>query len=193
MTGGSILIGAGSIAAIAAIGLLRVAWGRRARSAVLNAAAWGLLLAGLVAAGLAAGVWGVAVASLCAMLAAFLALAVAGARAPARPAKASNRRVGMLPEGGEPRRIGRRFGTFALVVIAGFAVSIGLALAVRSLGGMLGWQPANANALALFTAPLAWAVLCTVLLMQTRRRSQVLTLALCALPVVPVLLTGALA
>ncbi len=192
MAGGSILIGAGSIAAVAAVGLLRFAWGRRERSAPLNAAAWGLLLAGLVAAGWGAGAWGVAVASLSAMLAAFVALTVAGVQAPARPAKASNRRVGLLPEGGEPRRIGRRFGTFALVMIAGFAVSLGLALATRSLAGALGWNGANANALALFTAPLAWAVLCTVLLMQTRRRSQVLTLALCALPVVPVLVTGAL-
>jgi hypothetical protein len=77
-------------------------------------------------------------------------------------------------------------------MIAGFAVSVGLAAAMRGLGGLLGWDEANANALALFTVPLAWAVLCTVLLMQTRRRDQIVTLALCALPTLPVLLSGAL-
>ncbi len=192
MAVGSIPIWAGSIAVVAAVGLLRFAWGRRERSATLNAAAWGLLFAGLLAAGWGAGAWGVAVASLCAMLAALAALTIAGIQAPARAAKALDRRVGMLPEGSKPRRIGRRFGTFALVMLAGLAVSLALALAVRSLGGLLGWREADANALALFTAPLAWAVLCTVLPMQRSRRGQVLTLALCALPALPVMLTGAL-
>ena len=70
---------------------------------------------------------------------------------------------------------------FALVMIGGALVSVALAAAVRGLGGLLGWHEANANALALFTVPLGWAALCTVLLMQTRRRSQLLTLVSCAL------------
>ncbi len=177
---------------VAGVGVLRFAWSLPRRSTTWNAAGWGLLLAGIVGAAQADGAWGISVAALFAMAAATIALAVAGARAPAGRTTASNRRVGMLPEGTEPRRIGRRFGTFGLVIIAGFIVSVGLAAAVRGLGGLLGWHEANSNALALFTAPLAWAVLSTVLLMQTRRRSQVLTLVLCSLPALPVLLTGAL-
>ena len=177
---------------VAGVGVLRFAWALPRRSGTWNAAGWGLLLAAAIGAGLAEGAWGVAVAAMLAMAAAMIALAIAGARSPQGRATASNRRVGMLPEGAEPRRIGRRIGTFALVMVAGAAVSIGLAAAVRGLGELLGWHAANSNALALFTVPLAWAVLCTVLLMQTRRRSQLLTLALCSLPLVPVLLTGAL-
>lgn len=187
------LLWTGSIAAVSAVGLLRLAWGRPARSRAMNGAAWTLLLAGVVAAGLAEGAWGVAVASLCATLAAFVLLAVAAIRAPARRAKASNRRVGMLPERSEPRRLGRRAGTFVLTIVAGFAVSIGLGLALRGFAGLLGWSEANANVLAIYTVPVAWAVLVFVLLMQQNRRSQILTLLACCVPAVPVLLSGAFA
>jgi len=177
---------------VAGVGVLRFAWSLPRRSAAVNAVGWNMLFASAIAASFAEGAWGIAVAAIPAMATAMIALAVAGARSPNGRETASNRRVGMLPEGTESRRIGRRLATFGLVMIAGAVVSVGLAAAVRGLGGVLGWGEANANALALFTAPLAWAVLCTVLLMQTRRSSQVLTLALCALPAVPVLLSGAL-
>ncbi|HEY6816063.1 MAG TPA: hypothetical protein VI168_11030 [Croceibacterium sp.] len=186
------LLGLAAALGVAGVAVLRFAWSLPRRSVPWNAAGWGLLLAAAIGAALAEGAWGVSVASLLAMGAATIALAEAGARAPRGRAAASNRRVGMLPEAGEPRQIGRRIGTFALVILAGSAVSVGLATAMRGLGGLLGWHAANANALALFTVPVAWAVLCTVLLMQTRRRSQFLTLGLCSLPLVPVLLTGAL-
>ena len=192
MTAASPLLWLAAALGVAGVGMLRFAWSLPGRSPTLNAAGWGLLLASLVGAALAEGAWGVSVAAMFAMGAAMIALAVAGALAPGGREKASNRRVGMLPEGREPRRIGRRFGTFGLVIVAGLAVSVGLALAVRGLGAVLGWHEANANTLALFTVPLAWAIVCTVMLMQTSRRSQVLTLVLCGLPLVPVLLTGAL-
>jgi hypothetical protein len=98
----------------------------------------------------------------------------------------------MLPERGEPRRIGRRFGTFGLVIVAGLVVSVDLAMAIRGLGAILGWREANSNALALFTVPVAWAVLSTILLMQERRRDQVLTLVASGLPLIPVLVAGAM-
>jgi len=192
MTAASPLLWLAAVAGVAGVGVLRLAWSLPRRSPTGNAASWGVLLASVVGAALAEGAWGISVVAMFTMAAAMTALAVAGARSPAGREKASNRRVGMLPEAGEPRRIGRRLGTFALVIVAGFAVSLGLALAMRGLGGLLGWHEANANALALFTVPLAWAVVCTVMLMQTSRRSQVLTLAVCGLPLVPVLLTGAL-
>jgi hypothetical protein len=177
---------------VAGVGVLRFAWSLPRRSAGWNAAGWGLLLASAVGAVLAEGAWGVSIVAMLAMGAATAALAVAGARSPRGRAAASNRRVGMLPEGREPRRIGRRLGTFALVIVGGLAVAVALALGVRGLGGALGWHEANSNALALFTVPLAWAIVSTVLLMQTSRRKQFVTLALCGLPLVPVLLTGAL-
>jgi hypothetical protein len=37
-----------------------------------------------------------------------------------------------------------------------------------------------------------WAVLSTALLMQSRRRDQLVTLLVCSLPALPVLLSGAL-
>ena len=181
-------------AALGAAGVvvLRRAWALPKRSAGWNAAGWGLLSISTVAAARAEGAWGIALAAMVAMGAALVALALAGLQSPPGRAPVSNRRVGLLPEAGEPKRIGRRFGTLGLVILAGLLVSIALATAVRGLGGLLGWHEANSNALALFAVPVLWAVLCTVLLMQTRRRDQLVTLLVCALPVVPVLLTGAL-
>jgi hypothetical protein len=180
-----------ALAGVAGVAVLRLAWSRTRRSAGLNGAGWALLAAAALTGAAAAGAWGVAVASLFAMGAAFALLAIAGMRAPARTAKASSRRVGMLPEAGEPRRIGHRAGTLVLTIVAGFAVSVGLGLAMRELGLLLGWSETDANVAAFFTVPLAWSVLLFALLMQERRRCQVATLLACCLPAVPVLLSGA--
>jgi hypothetical protein len=192
MGGAAPLLGLAAALGAAGVAVLRHAWSRPRRSAGWNAAGWGLLLAATVAAAEAEGAWGIAVAAMATMAAALVALAAAGIGAPPGRAAASNRRVGLLPETGEPRRLGRRFGTFALVIVAGLIVAIGLALAVRGLGGLLGWHEANSNALALFAVPVLWGVLCTVLLMQPRRRDQLVTLLVCSLPVLPVLVSGAL-
>jgi hypothetical protein len=192
MAGASPLLWIAAALGIAGVAALRFAWSLPRRSAAWNGFGWGLLALSTVGAGFAQGAWGIAIAALFAMVAATVMLAVAAVRSPGGRAAASNRRVGMLPEGAEPRRIGRRFGTFALVILAGFAAAVVLAMSVRGLGRLLGWSEANANALALFATPIAWSVLATVLLMQTRRRSQIATLALCCLPVLPVLLSGAL-
>jgi hypothetical protein len=191
MAGAAPLLWFAAALGAAGIAALRFAWSLPRRSAAWNSAGWSLLLVSAAGAGIAEGAWGIAIAALIAMSAAAMALAVAGLSSPPGRAAVSNRRVGMLPEGAEPRRIGQRIGSFGLVMVGGLLASICLALAVRGLGDLLGWSGANANALALFTAPLAWAVLATVLLMQTRRRSQAMTLALCSLPVLPFLLSGA--
>jgi hypothetical protein len=192
MGGASPLLWIAAALGAAGVAVLRHAWSRPRRSAGWNAAGWSLLLASTVSAGIAEGAWGVSVAAMATMGAALVALAAAGLGSPRGRAAASNRRVGLLPEAGEPRRIGRRFGTFALVIAGGLVVSIGLAAAVRGLGGMLGWHEANSNALALFAVPVLWAVLSTTLLMQSRRRDQLVTLLVCSLPALPVLLSGAL-
>jgi len=186
------LLGLALAFAAGGIAVLRHAWSLPKRSARWNAAGWGLL-AGAVGAGwLSDGAWGVAIAALIAMAAACVALAIAAYRSPTGKMRSSNRRAGMLPEGGEPRRVGRRFGTFAIVVIGGLLVSIGLAVALRGLGGALGWNEADTLVLALYAVPLAWAVLAIVLLMQASRRSQIATLVLCSLPLIPVLAAGGL-
>ena len=182
----SVALGASGVA------VLRYAWALSRRSVGLNAAGWALLATAVVAGWGGGGAWGVAMASIAARLAACVALAVAGLRSPPGKARSPNRRADMLPEAGEPRRIGRRFGTFAIVILGGLAVSIGLAVALRGLGGALGWNEADTLVLALYLVPLFWAVLATVLLMQARRRSQIATLVLCSLPLIPVLATGGL-
>jgi hypothetical protein len=175
---------------VAGVGALRYAWSLPRRSPVANGTGWALLGLATILAAVTDGAWGVSVAALGAMLTAFAILAVAGIRSPEKSAKASNRRVGMLPEQGEPKRIGRRVVTFLLLIVAGFAVSVGLGLAMRGLGSLFGWSESNANVLALYSVPLTWSVLVTAMLMQQTRRSQVLLLLACCIPVLPVLVSG---
>lgn len=177
-------LGAGGVVA------LRYAWSQPQRSAALNALGWAALVASTWCGWRHSGAWGVSIAALVTMAAAFVALAIAAARSPQGRAASPNRRAGMLPPPGEPRRIGRRFATFLLVVPGGFVASVALCLAVRALGLLLGWHEANANVAALYTVPLASAVLATLLLMQARRRSQITTLLACTLAGTPFLLTG---
>lgn len=186
------LVVAGSALAVGAVAALRRSWGRRGRSRALNAAGWVLLLLALVAGGIAAGAWGVAVVSLWAMGAACAVLAWAAWSAPAGRAKASNRRAGMMPEGAGPLRLGRRLATFALVALAGFASSVGFALGVRWLAALLGAGEANANVLALFATPTVWTAIAFMLLMTASRRRQLAILAACAAPALPAFLWGAI-
>ena len=192
MTGASPILWLAAALGVAGVGLLRHAWSLPRRSRAFNGIGWGLLALSSLIAGTTEGAWGVSVAALCTMLTAFVVLAAAGIGSPERRAKASNRRVGMLPEQGEAKRIGRRTATFALTIVVGFAVSVGLGLAVRGLCALLGWSDANANVLALYSVPVIWSVLIFALLMQESRRSQILTLLACCVPVLPVLLSGAL-
>lgn len=179
--------------AVSGVAVLRLAWGRPRRSHALNAAGWGLLLAGGTGGAGAAGAWGVSVAALWAMGAAFAALAWAGLTAPEGRATASNRRVGLLPEGAEPLRLGARALTFAIVALLCAFVAVGVALGVGALLRWCGVGAANANAAALFTTPLAWAGLAYAVLMQPRRSGQAKALALGSLPAWPALIAGVLA
>lgn len=184
------LIVAGAISAALAVGVLRVSWERTERSFPLNSLGWGLIALASVLAWQAAGAWGVSIAALAGMASATVVLAVAAVTAPAGKAKASNRRVRMLPENGEPKEIGRRIATFLIVVPVALLVSIGLAVVVRAIADLAGASEANSTALAFFATPLVWAILAHVLLIQQRRRSQWLVLGASALPIVPVALTG---
>lgn len=190
---GTPLIVAGVVAAVVAVAVLRASWARPKRSAALNALGWGLIALAAVLGWQGAGAWGVSVVALVGMGAATVALAIAAATAPPGKAKASNRRVKMLPEKGEPNEIGRRVATFVIVVPLALLVSLGLAVVVRALADLAGASEADSVTLAFFATPLVWAILAHVLLIQQQRRSQWLVLLVSALPVVPVALTGVLA
>jgi len=184
----SILLAA--IAAIAGVAVLRFAWSKARRSAALNGLGWLLLLAATLVAAQSAGAWGIAIAWLCASVAALAILAVAAATSPRGRASVSNRRVRMLAEAGEPRQIARRIATFLIVVVAGMAASIALGIAFRAIALGAGWSEADANATAFFAVPVIWGILSFAMLMQ-ERRAQLLTLAISGLTLVPVYLSGA--
>lgn len=189
----SSLILAGALAAAAAVAVLRWAWAQRQRSATLNTAGWELMALAAVLGWAGAGAWGTSVVALVGMGAAFAVLTWAALMAPTGKVAASNRRVNMLPEAGEPRRIGRRVATFLIAVPLALLVSIGLAVVVRAMADLAGASEADSIALAFFSAPLIWSVLMYVLLIQQRRRGQWRVLLASALPILPVALTGFMA
>lgn len=173
-----------------AVGVLRHAWALPQRSVGLNAAGWGLIIVSIVVGWHHGGAWGVSVAALTTTAAAFVALTIAGLSSPAGRASPSRRRAGMLPQNGEPRRIGRRVGTFLLVIPGGFLAALALAIAARELALRLGAWEADANVIAFFVVPLGWALLTTALLMLDRRRNQLITLLACGITCTPFILAS---
>ena len=130
--------------------------------------------------------------ALWAMGAAFAFLAVAAWQSPPARRRASSRRAGMLPEAGEPLRLGHRFATFLLVVLAGMLAAIALAIAARWISLLAGASEANANVLALFVVPLAWTILAFLMLMTDSRKRQGAILALSVAAALPALAAGQL-
>lgn len=175
---------------VAGVGLLRWAWAGKRRSLVLNATGWGLFMIAGCVAGEAAGAWGIAVTALVAMAMAFTLLAYAAWQSPQGSGSASNRRVGMLPERGESVQLGRRVLTFALIILAASVAAICVAIALRTIADLGGAREADANVIALFAMPLAWAVFSFTILMIVKRRQQLLTLIFVALPACLVVLLG---
>lgn len=99
----------------------------------------------------------------------------------------------MLPESGEPLRIGGRMLTFVLVTFAAALLAVGLSVGLSSLGRIAGWSEADRNAAAFLFMPLAWAAIAFSILMQGRRQGQIKVLLATSLPVWPALAAGALA
>lgn len=179
-----------SLAAAAGVAVLRFAWARPRRSVALNATGWALFAAAAAIAWAMAGAWGVAVAALPAMAVAQVFLLSAAWTAPPGKSRASNRRVQMLPQAGEPRAIGRGMATFAFVGLAAPAVAVMSAVALRQAAMAAGLRQADANAIALFAQPLAWAILATAMLLTASRRRQTLILLATAVPFVPAFIMG---
>lgn len=172
--------------------MLRYAWSqaRRRQGPILSG--WLLIATGGVLGWEAAGAWGTAVAALFPMLAACLFLAVAALTSAPSKLKASNRRVGLLPEGGEPMRIAGRLLTFALVGLLAAVLASGIAVALGLLLLLAGMSEANAYALSLQLMPVIWAALAFAVMMQPSRRGQFKVLALASVPVWPALAAGVL-
>ncbi|ASK87936.1 hypothetical protein [Sphingorhabdus sp. SMR4y] len=181
---------AGSVAAVAAILVLRFSWARPRRSPALNGLGWLLLVFSLFAGAATAGAWGISVMALWAMGAAFAILAIAAWQSPPARRKPSSRRAGMLPEGDEPLRIGGRIVTFLLIVVAAMISSIALAITTRWLALLMGASEGNANVLALFAAPLAWTILAFLVLMTESRRRQLAIIALPLISAIPAFVMG---
>ena len=177
------LIMAASASAACGSAALRFAWSRPRRSMAWNGVGWGLFALAAVLGAFGAGAWGIAVASMWGMAAALLLLTHAALMSPAdKAAKASNRRVNMLPQGNEPLHLVRRIVTFLIVALTAMIVSIGLALAARSLVFLSGAGEANANVMAYYAQPIAWGLLAYALLMMECRASQWKLLLACAVP-----------
>jgi hypothetical protein len=186
------LLAAATVAGLAGVGVLRLAWARPNRSLPLNLAGWLLMLGGAVCGWAAAGAWGAAVAALFPMAGALLLLAIAAFTSAPAKLKASNRRAGLLPERGEPMRIAGRLLTFVLVGVLAAALGSGIAVALGALLLLMGMSEANAYALALQLMPLIWAALAFAVMMQPSRRGQLKILAFASVPVWPALAAGVL-
>ncbi len=158
--------------AIAGVALLRLSWGKPARSTGLNLAGWAVLAAALVTGCAAAGAWGVAVAALVATGAAFAVLAVA-ARKPARKARAKTIRTSHRGSGDIASRARSGWLTFLIAGPLALGASVLLALAVRALIIGAGGAEADGNVAVLATVPLAWPILSFALLMMPQRALQV--------------------
>lgn len=178
--------------AIVAIALLRLSWARPRRSTALNAAGWLVLALSLAAGWSLAGAWGVTTLLLWAMGAAFVALAVAAWTSPPARRQPSSRRAGMLPEAGEPLRLGRRMATFLIVVLAGMVSAVALGLATRWIALLIGASEANANVMALFCVPLGWTISAFLILMTDSRKRQFAIIAVPVAAAVPTLAIGSL-
>ncbi|NVD28550.1 hypothetical protein HUO14_11615 [Parasphingorhabdus flavimaris] len=187
---GELLFLTGSACAIAAVLVLRFSWARPLRSRPLNTAGWFLIAVSIAAGWSFAGAWGVTVMLLWMTMAAFFILAFAAWKSPPARRKPSNRRAGMLPESGEPLRLGSRFITFFLVALAAMVSSVALAIATRWIALIADASDANANVLALFAAPLGWTILAFLILMSDSRKCQLAILAVPVAAAIPAFITG---
>tara|TARA_Y100000815_G_scaffold129580_1_gene116982 strand:+ start:995 stop:1573 length:579 start_codon:yes stop_codon:yes gene_type:complete len=168
---GDALMWAAAAFAVAGVAVLRVSWGKPKRSTPLNIAGWAALVVALVVADSAAGEWGITVAILIATGAAFVALAIAGAK-PVRKARA--RTVRTSHQGTDEMKSRPRSGllTFAITGPLALAVSLLVALAVRALIVGAGGAEADGNVAVLATVPIVWPVLAFALLMMSARKAQ---------------------
>lgn len=188
---GQALIWLSGVLAVAGIIVLRLSWARPVRHSGMNAAGWGLLLAGSIVAASEAGAWGIAVASLFATGAAMVLLFKAVFEQPRwrRPAKAF--RPGDKAVSDQGSSVGRGLATFAIAGPLALIATVLVALASRLALLATGAVEADGNVAVLGLVPLVWPVLAFALLMIEKRKTQLAVVGIIALAaLVPVILAG---
>jgi hypothetical protein len=170
------MVGAISAAMVLAMLCLRLGWRRRREWVMLG---WALAIAAATLAIVLWDMWGLAVASLVAIGAALVLLAREGMLAPAatRPLRPS---ASVTAPRWRLDGLARRVSVFLLVVPAGFAATLLLALGVDAVARRGGVGEADATVLALMVQPIGWAVLASVQLLVARPRRMMAPALLCA-------------
>ena len=186
--GGDAHIWLANALAIAGVVVLRLSWGRPARSAWLNGAGWAAVAVGVVLAARHSGAWGIAIVALVGMGTAAALLTRATFEQPRFRRQAA--RVARY-DGAAIRSSGTvlpALATFAIAGLLTLIASIVVALAIRL--GMLafGAGEANANVAVLGIVPLLWPVLAFTTLMMESRGKQCAVLVALALGGVATLL-----
>ncbi len=150
---------------LAAVGplLLRFGWQRQRGPVIAGWLALGAAAALLTATN---GAWGLAVGATASMAMGLLILAHAAWTAPAGRAAATRERQRIERPRLPLRLIGRRVLVFVLVVPGGLLASAFLGWAAQHASVTAGWDLANATALALLLAPIAWALMTTWQMLQ---------------------------
>lgn len=190
MAGAALIWLAGALA-VAGVIVLRLSWARPVRSSGVNAAGWGLLLAGVIVAASEAGAWGVAVASLFATGAAMVLLFKAVFEQPrwTRPAKPIRQPAKAAVDEGSS--VGRGLATFAIAGPLALIASVLVALAGRLALLASGAVEADGNVAVLGLVPLVWPILAFALLMIEKRKTQLAVVGVIAIAaLVPVILAG---
>jgi len=161
----------GCVLAAAGVAGLRLSWGRKGKSPRLNAGSWAALAAGCIAAGMASGAWGVALAALTATALACLLLTHAAFERPRMPRRTAEPEIAAAASA--PGDWHRGVITFVLTGPLALAVAVVLALGIRAVA--LDWPvaEADANVMVLALVPLFWPLLAFAMMMAESRRPQI--------------------
>jgi hypothetical protein len=181
-----------SLSGFAGVGVLRASWSRHQRLQAMNLAGWSMVLGATLCGAAYAGAWGVAVAALSPMTAAFIMLALAAIRSTPAKVRAASRHENRCIAGRAPVQLAGRSFTFLLVAVLAAVFGLGIATAAGGVALLGGAGKSDAYATALFMMPLAWSMLAFALLMQPHRRGQLKVLAIASIPTWPCLAAGTL-
>ncbi len=149
---------AAMIVAAAAMILVRIGWDGRRACAPLG---WVAAAGACIAATLADGAWGLAIATLTGSVAALAMVLYAGWTSPARPQRPARVAAAIaLPRRGS--EIAARVAVFVLVVPVAFVAAQWLAFGVQVAARRAGAVETDAVVLTLFLQPIAWAIIIAV-------------------------------
>lgn len=155
--------GAGVLLGAAGIASLYGAWQRKDTGRVLTVAGWALVAAAILAWSRTSGIdKGPALGIVSTVLIALAAVAISALRTPVRPRRAARARMLRDDQGGVPAQdIAPKALTLVVLVLMGFAGSLGVCAALFMAGRSAGFEHTGNLALAMFAFPLVWAGLAT--------------------------------